>query len=421
MHTFRICWLIAICALSGCATMNPYVQHSRDVPGPTLNACMGKDPPHDDLALKYTCEMSVRMEKARSEIVTTRSGLTAAMFPLAGIVGYNSARGFNAPTNAALTAAGFAGYGAITTLAQPDRIRVYDGGLRSLYCAMGVYQTAVASKAPESVGRVTLKVAVARTRYRIDILRSKNILTAAGTEKLNKLSSFLGDVGDWLKDSNPDRSVSAQLFAFSRSTVAKVNSQLTLTVPDNRQLAGDALSVLQSGTPQASDKTLAFKAMKLNSPGLRYPTVPNSELDDIEQAVEDILALYEALASKVGDSLTQLKLTGCEYADSADIAVKDAITRLMLGPGDVYSGATVKVVRGSSFDVTISGGVLPYTATISAVKGTDDVSATVAGGQMKIAVKTKPGTVPLGRYQVIVNDATNRYSKWMLVEVPENP
>ena len=71
MQRIRIFLLIIVVAASDWATMNPYKQHRRDVSDANLEACRATGTTDD--ALDHACCMAIRMEKARSEIVSTRS------------------------------------------------------------------------------------------------------------------------------------------------------------------------------------------------------------------------------------------------------------------------------------------------------------------------------------------------------------
>jgi hypothetical protein len=416
MQRIGVCVLTSVVlGLTGCATMNPYIQHNRAISPGSEAACA--TPLYPNEATKYACTMAARMERARAEIVTARSGLTTAMFPLVGIVGYNSARGINAPTNAALVAGGFAGYSAVTTLAQPDRIRVYDNGLRSLSCALGKHGTAVDSALPEGAERRALRIEAGRILGLISVRRSKAGVTLLVVEELDSLTSRVKGVLEWLQASQPNRGFDSQLIAFTRTTVARVNSQLTLTVPDNKQVIGDALSALQAGLgTRVPDTTPSRAFVAAADPG-------DPELSRIVSAVDALMEQYQVLAANAVSNAAQIDFTECSYADINDLAFKDSIARFMFGPGDSYSGGTVTVIRPGEFDATLSGGIPPYTAAVTALKGDDKVTAVVTGSQLKITVKAAPGkTAPIdaGTYRIIVNDATNRYSKWLQVEVPKS-
>jgi hypothetical protein len=423
MWSIRVTLLLVVLSAAGCATMNPYIQHSRDVSDVNINECAATE--RVDKALHYACSMAIRMEKSRAEIISTRSGLTAAIFPLVGIIGYNSARGINAPTNAALTAGGFAGYSAITTLAQPDRIRVYDNGLRSTYCAIGVYQAGLASAPAENASRKTLGREAQHIRRMISAAKQNPNGNSARTSQLESLNSNVMAMEDWLHDSHPNRGSSAQLLAYTRIIVAKVNSHLTLTVPDNKQLVGDALSTLQTGAgqPDGGSSELRSKAdtglLSVNVKG-KVIAVDDAEMDAINAALEELVDLYDQLVANASFTTTTLNFKDCDYAELSDIGVENSISRFMLGPNDYYSGRTVTVVRGTTpFEATISGGVLPYTATVNRVDGTDAVEAKIDGGKLTVTVPGKAG--PESSYQVIVNDATNRYAKSVLIKVLATP
>lgn len=423
MGPIRLALLLVVLSAPGCATMNPYIQHSRDVSDTNINECAASKPV--DESLHYACSMAIRMEKARAEIISTRSGLTAAIFPLVGIIGYNSARGFNAPTNAALTAGGFAGYSAITTLAQPDRIRIYDNGLRSTYCAIGVYQAGQATAPAENAGRKTLAREAQHIRRMIGAAKQNPNGNPARTSRLESLHSRVLGVEDWLHESHPNRGLSAQLLSYTRAIVAKVNSHLTLTVPDNKQLVGDALSTLQSGLGQGDGGSAALRdpagssPLSFNVKGV-VVTAPDTEMEAINAALDKLLDLYDQLVANASFTATTLNFKDCDYAELSDIGVESSISRFMLGPNDYYSGRTVTLVRGAPpLEATISGGVLPYTVAVNVVSGTDKVEAKIDGGKLTVTVPPKSG--PESSYQVIVNDATNRYAKSVLIKVPITP
>lgn len=426
MHILHGCVVAMLVLASGCATMNPYVQHSRNVSKANIEACRAMAGP--DEALDYACGMAIRMEKARAEIVTTRSGLTATIFPLVGLIGYNSARGINAPTNAALAAGGFASYSAVTTLAQPDRIRAYDSGLRSTYCAIGVYQIGVAGEAPESAGRRTLRLEAARVRELVEDYRREVNADAVALNELARVISTVAGIEQWLAASDPNRTVQSQLLAFVRSTLAKVNSQLTLTVPDNKQFIGDALATIQS-TPMAKSGRSVTQPLlgdKSAIAAIASDAKSRQKANALNDAVKELVRLQQALIQEAAAmNSTQLNFADCAYVDVADVGIKDGIGRFMLGPGDAYSGATVDVARGTNFTAAVSGGVPPYTATVVQAVGPDAIAASMSGdrgqGLLTVTVPKKSGAVAAGTYRVVVSDATSRYAKWLQINVAANP
>lgn len=421
--------LAASFAASGCATMNPYVQHNRNVSETNINACTVSA--SDDPAMTYACQMAIRIEKARSEIVTTRSGLTAAIFPLAGIIGYNTARGINAPTNTALAAGGFAGYSAATTLAQPDRIRVYDNGLRSLYCAMSAYQTGIASAAPESARRIALKMSVISVMHLITDYRKRyNDLSVMEKNALDEAELKVDSIDEWLSASSIHRYQQAQLIGFTRTSVGQMNSQITRSLPDNSQLAGDALGALQAALAKRSSPQLPAKdSMKpfdvdtsqTESRSRKMPEdVRRAELDDIKRSANRIIDLYNDMANETPDTGSTLDLSACAYRDLTDIGVKESIGRFMLGPGDVYDGATVEIVRGGQpFTAKISGGVLPYHAASIAPTSPDalTVGLDAEHGILSISAANESSVTDKRRYDILVSDGTNLYGKLIHVDV----
>lgn len=416
----KLVWVglfLALFVAPGCATMNPYVQHNRPVSTKSQSSCRASAIP--DRALDYACDMALRMEKARAQIITTRSSLTASIFPIAGIIGYNSARGFNAPTNAALAAGGFAGYSAITTLAQPDRIRIYDEGLRSAYCAIGVYENAVSQEPAQSAERLALAQEAIYVRHLIAQM-DYDALGPAEQDALNSFLVVVSSIEQWLESSRPNRSLSSQLLSAIRITVSKVNSQLTFTVPDNKQMVGGALGVLQGahGPGSGDEKALLAGVMDLPKAAVRG-AVPLSPLQVIRIAVQRLADRYAQLAPSASASTVQLNLKECEYVDSTIFGVSEPTARFMLGPNDAHSGQRYTVIRGTSFHSTISGGVLPYTATYVARQGADAVEAVVKGGQLEVTIPQKVA-MKEGVYVIVVNDATNQYSRSFEIVVPQN-
>lgn len=409
---------------AGCATMNPYIQHNRYINYANIAACESSDLSESaetkDSALHYACAMVGRLEKARSQIVGTRSTLTSALFPLVGIIGYNSARGINAPTNAALAAGGFAGYSAVSTLAQPDRIRAYDAGLTSLNCAVGIYEIGAVKAGRQSPQRGALRAALPFVSGLIREARSKYQANRAILDRLNDQSQELVVVRDWLTTSNPRALMGAQLKAFVRSTVASVNAQLTTTVPDNKQFVGDALSGLQGfGAPGLGGLISPDRGlMEALAATISNGYVPSPDIAEIKRLMAQVRTLYQAVLTEAAQQ-QQLDFSSCQYASVASIGFEEAIPKFMLGPGDSLSGRTVVIARDTAWSTNLSGGIAPYSASVVDANATDAVVASVdsqAGVSMlKVGVSK---TAAAGDYRVVVGDASGRYSKGLIVRVP---
>lgn len=426
MHCIKIGAIAIAVAAAGCATMNPYVQHSKGSHSSRIEACSPdiKDISetaslNGDPALTYACEMTIRLEKARAQIITTRSSLTAAIFPLAGIIGYNSARGFNAPTNTALTAGGFASYSAISSLAQPDRIRVYDNGLRSIQCAIGAYEVATAGTTPNSVKKIALTIEADRTLSLLDATSKTLRGHPKPIQEIERLKSFVRAIRQATEEHRSNKSQEAQLRQFVRITVTKVNSQLTQTIPDNQQLIGGALGIFQPPKDQAEDgEALSMKIDRavFKSPGNRtmLAGLADSELDVLENALDGLWKSYQQLANDTAALPTMINFDRCAYADVNDAGFKGGIAPLLLGPNDQFSGGTYP----APFSAVISGGIPPYSATIehSTTLKPILVNITTTAG-MSHLVATAPGGSQPGSHSIIVSDATNQQAKRVVITV----
>lgn len=422
---------VAVC---GCATMNPYVQHSRHVARANITACSseartpnerrGNDSISNsggDPALQYACEMSIRLEKARAEIKTTRSSLTAAIYPLVGIVGYNSARGFNAPTNTALTAGGFAGYSAVTTLAQVDRIRIYDSGLKSIQCAIGTYEVATAGTPSTTVRNIALSLEA--DRINVNLASAIEALSSYPKQKqeIERLRTFVNAIKTSAEQYRPGRSQEAQLRQFVRNTVAKVNSQLTLTIPDNQQLIGNALSALQ--IPKGTTEKNGLIKFKIDRPlflveGGRplVASLSNDHLGALENAVNGLWEMYQNLVDDAEAPINAIDFNACAYADINDAGFRGGFAPLQLGPNDKLAG---KTSIPTPLRTVISGGVPPYTATVVNSTTSVPVKAEIdlTDGIPRLVVTAQEGA-STGSHTIVVSDATNQQAKWLIVKVP---
>lgn len=426
MYCIKIGAIAIAVAAAGCATMNPYVQHSKGSHSSRIKACSPdiKDSSegatlNGDPALTYACEMTIRLEKARAQIITTRSSLTATIFPLAGIIGYNSARGFNAPTNTALTAGGFAGYSAISSLAQPDRIRVYDNGLKSIQCAIGTYEVATAGTAQNSVKRIALTMEADRTISLLDATSKTVRSHPKPMQEIERLKSFVRAIRQATEEHRPNKSQEAQLRQFVRITVAKVNSQLTQTIPDNKQLIGGALGIFQPPKDQAEGGEAA--SMRIDRAAFQSSDkktllvgMVDSELDILENALNGLWKSYQQLANDTAALPTMINFERCAYTDINDAGFKGGISPLLLGPNDQFSGGTYP----APFSAVISGGVPPYSATIehSTTSKPVIVNITTTAG-MSHLVATAPDGTPTGSHSIIVSDATNQQAKRVVITV----
>ena len=263
MNIVRMGIVVVAMCISACATFNPYIRHTTRTSDAGITSCLvnGRQESREtfkDPWVAYACGMATRIERARSEITGTRATLTSLLFPIGGIIAYNATRGFNAPTNAALTAGGFAGYGAVTTLAQRDRIRIYDAGLTSTSCAIGTYELTLATTPAESPERLVLRsnaISVRDLLRRYEPSAEKDPVLA---QRLRVYHSRVDGVENWLTESDAKRALGPSLAAFVRQTIASMNEQLTLTVPTNAQIAPDALASFQaqlSGTDRSKPPT----------------------------------------------------------------------------------------------------------------------------------------------------------------------
>jgi hypothetical protein len=431
----HIALLCTALGASACATMNPYVQHNRDVSEDNITACSLRPRPHGSAggdttkhgALGYACSMSIRLEKARSEIITTRSSLTAAIFPLAGIIGYNSARGINAPTNTAMTAGGFAGYSAVTTLAQTDRIRVYDSGLKSIQCAIGAYEVEIARPSTHAMEATSVLLEADRVdKLLASALQSVGSNSTAGQE-ISRMRTLVHAIHQSATKHDPDAHKGARLIQFVRNTVTKVNAQLTLTTPDNRQLVGDALGALQMPkgistgeppSPKLSD-TARGQIHRMNLMNAKKPGVAAIDPGTLDNAVDGLLGRHRELIAAATEQTNGPDFSACAYADVGDTGFKGTIPPLRIGANDMYSGATVDLAAGATFTAVVSGGVPPYTATIAKTSNKDTITAGIDASDGLLRLQIKAGkNATAGAHTVVVSDATNQQVKWLIIRIP---
>lgn len=355
--------ILVATVLTGCAVMDPYIRSDRMAriePNDTLG-CLGRDSAQVDEALKTACKAVVLLEKSRSEIVRTRSGLTAALFPVAGIVGYNAARGINAPTNAALVAGGMAGYSATATLAQRDRVRVYENGIQAISCGIGLYETSLAEAVDGAGAKYLLATKIMAARLAIE--SSSSSLATSPAIKV-AMGRFLDSADHAVRNSASHSLAKRQLVEHVRHTLAQVNTQLTLTVPTDSEALESAIGNLNgSGKTPAQDMSPAINAFA----GLRQSqaaVLGDKSKDGVLQSanlltlLEDILRGLEQV--QADSKPISLSFSKCSYAAVSDVGVATPSSRLMLGPGDASNGSTIELAASQNSRIRVYGGVPPF-------------------------------------------------------------
>lgn len=430
-----------VLSVAGCASFNPYIQHSRSIDSTAQAQCIGgsrhtatdakitkdtskeeikdRSPNHAEPGLAYACDMILRLEAARAQIAGTRSGVAASLFPMAGIIASNAARGINAPTSTALAATGFAGYSAVSTLAQPDRLKAYDAGLTSLNCAVGAYEVAVQRASLQSAQKPLLNAMLTEAQEQIE-----NAISAHQSENsvltwLRSQKQVVEAIRESLIDGNVGSYLGAQLSDFTRRTIAAVNAQVTSTMPDNKSLAGDTLSFFQSPSVayliNPSDPPTPARRSSLFD--IIYGTPRPSDLDQVKQTMDRLLRLYETfLQEKI--KTQNLDLNACKYAEVNGMAFQAATAKLMLGPGDTLSGQMITLAQGKAWSTQVTGGIAPYSTSFIDTGSDNSMSADIdlAKGVAMLKISAT-NTTPLGDYRLVVGDASGRYAKGMTVRV----
>lgn len=421
MTTYRAFGLAAcLLPLAACAVMDPYIRYDRPPDVGQIYRCANQSA---DRALLYACAMSVRLERARSEIVRTRSGLTSTLFPMAGIVAYNSSRGINAATNAAITAGGLAGYSAVTTMAQFDRIRIYDNGHTAINCAIGVYQQARTAGAPESLDRALLRKSLASTRQQLQGVRqSLPAADANGRQAIAQLDDVLATMQLELDDGAPKRLLESRLMNSVRTTVSAVNTQLTLTVPSNADAFGGAIEGLGSLPPPKQGGADGAKEMAANSintlVGLKSRNKNFSlAVTALHNQFLSLLALYEKVQAEPVENIPA-DFTPCTYAAVSDVGVQRPGSRLMLGPNDDANGDSIVLPVNHKKEYRIFGGVPPYDSSVSGPQP-DLVAAIISRNGVSYLELTAPASAPQDgkSYDVSLTDALGQSRKSLTITV----
>lgn len=414
--------VLGIC-LTGCAAFNPYIRDGARIGSRPVGICAGEAGTQSDLA--YACSTLIKLERARSQIVRTRSTLSAALFPIAGIIGYNTLQGINLPTNAVLASGGLAGYSAVTTLAQRDRILIYDQGLASMSCAIGKFRAASAATPAEPLARQSLRTRALRLEQLVGEYRDRDALRVYRSE-LNGYLDTLDATLAWLSGTGATRLLAASLDGFVLQTVASVNTQLTLTVPDNSQLAGDTLESFQYGGGKGKSDRSSVDALMANQALAQGKSLeqqkmlggaqigPPAEIVELRQEMDNLIKLYgEVSATPV--AATSLDLAACNYQDVAGAGVNLPGGRLALGAGNSSNGTTVNLKPGGHAQFAIGKGVPPYTPTYTG-PGVIDVKIEGANGVSMMDVHAPAGATE-GDYVVKVTDASGTTERGLVVHV----
>jgi len=387
--------------------------------------------------LKHACNMLESLEHARSQNVSVQSGMVATLIPLAGLVGYKASRTGGSANTAALATGGLSIYAVGATLAQPDRLKIYDSGIDSVSCAIGVYTTTLngGGAPPPSPASFVLQRRAADLSQRISSLAydARDRQAPQLQFELQNAQAIVDILSIPVMDSGV--LLRAQLRQSVEKTINQVNSLLSNTVPDSSDALAGSLGALsnsaaakkkQAKVVQDEADRAANSIASLDSGGSVYRNLPDfaTRLSSINVELRALARLYvlQADLADDGQKLLSADFRDCRM-DSPTASAQLPLTPMSLGPGDSFNNQDITIARGGSSTVGVFGGVPPYYA--SFVDGPfprPSISFPSENGvtSMLLAINEKD-VADLKeelRYQVLITDATGRPSKRLTIIVP---
>lgn len=431
---------------TGCTTFDPYIKHYPEKPRQGGAACMagtfdvsGSRSAYASPALGHACTMLYSLEHARSQNVRVQSGMVATLIPLAGLVGYKAGRTGGGANTAALAAGGLSLYAVGTTLAQPDRLKIYDAGLTSVSCAIGVYATAAnGAPAPTPAVSQLLQAKAADAQKKIaDLSRSTaRWASAADKDTLRRTSTVVALLSVPPPPRVATQLLEAQLRASVEHTINQVNTLLSNTVPAPNAALANAFGTLSSYALPAKDKEAEAISKEARNVTHALGTFTSRERDlaarsvtqaEINSLMEDVRTLTELYVLQSGQKPDKQTLLSADFSPCA-ISGITATTQLpynplTLGPGDSANNKPIVIERSQSTRIDIFGGIPPYRASVA--QGPfprPEFSFPSVDGAMwlEISLENQDLSAQTGelQYQVMVTDATGRQAKQLTVVVP---
>jgi hypothetical protein len=422
----------AVCA--SCAVMDPYIKqpgaHDTDSAGhgnSTGNSgdkdCVGPDDrhdrhdqnDHDDPAFMFACDAVRKLEDARSAIVRTQAATIATLLPLAGAIGYNSARGLNAPSSLAMATGGMAAYSVVGTLAQPDRIRAYDAGLNSLSCAMDIYLQAAAAAPVDPGLHYEIRNAIEAARTTEEAIENNVAHTTKHRtrQQLTDIRVFLESARNAVRAAEGQTLLGAQLTAMVRKTLVLVNAQLAKTVPRPIDVLNGAYGTFGSTLAKASKPPAGFRP--LEGRGAEVP-------DELDRKIEAVIAGLERLQAH---PQVQANFSQCDFAFGPDATFQSPLTPFMVGANDSMANRLIPGKPGEALQIPLFGGKAPYSAAVS--RGTPPAPTVTVEADAGIAIlkiNLKDVTALPGKsnvFDIVVSDATGQQTRQLSVEIAPAP
>ncbi|QNP40512.1 hypothetical protein [Lysobacter solisilvae (ex Woo and Kim 2020)] len=414
----RICLVLAlglagtVVMVSGCGVFNPYIRHDTVGKGPSgclgvsgigvadpidasghgsgngTSVDQGKTTPKAGTALQYACRMLVLVQRNRDGVTNTQSGMIATLVPLTGIIGYNSARGVNAPTNAAMAAGGLATYTVGTSLAQSDRLLIYDAGVKSISCAITTYGEGHAQAGRQQPLKKALRDHIGLARKSLRQFNSNSGQIAVEGYLVTAELAAGPDQNDVLD---------AQLRTVVSNAVNAVNDKLTLTVPNMAKAFDSSYPVWTSiKAPPKPDKPTTEMAVAKAGPATKIDAAV------LEQELDIIDRLYRQL-----EVPPSVDLKRCQFQLSTEVSAKYATAPLWLGATDNANGTTIPAKKKVPIRIRIYGGLAPFDKAVT--QGAPPPPALMLESENGAVFLTiTPDEKSTGDYVIAVTDASGQ-------------
>lgn len=427
--------------LAACTTFDPYVLHNPAPPKPSKasrSECQAAS--GDKAELVHACRVLESMEAARSEHARVQSGMVASLVPLAGLVGYKAARGGSSANTAALATAGLAGYTVGGTLAQPARLKVYDAGITSVSCAIGVYERALHTDVAPPASALAVSLDLVATRVLNDIDATLSLKESRDNpglqDSLDMLRVYIESLKSASIQKDPTSLLRAQLKDSVNTTVDKINDLLSNTIPTSNAALGSSFGLLSSSAnaparekeKEATVETAdVLTSAVVNSTAISGRSFSSSQAGFVSRLNSNALLmarLYGLLIDQTGQTPQLTANFSVCNMRTMTAAVELPYSMLALGAGDSMNNQTVTVTRGSTQKIPLFGGVPPYAAVIysgPAVRPTVGIDVDGTGkASLSIYVDTnqfKDSKEQLD-YVAMVSDAVGRDAKQIRITVP---
>lgn len=442
-HAIRLITLAGLIVLSGCAVMQPYVNHDALEAAKPVYTTEGTICPSGQ-TMTTSVERARRLQGLYEEAALDHNrfavGTGLALIPLSAIVGYKAYVNHNPHNVAALAAGGFVGATGATYLYAP-RQKIYFNGIQALDCAIDVVEplASASEKQRKDVEGLRKEIHDAWTHFEqrhraltatiegascdegsaeaaplvagLVALQSRQVDAA---ERVNQMQEAL-----YSRSFLPDaKGLACNLDRAVQRIRTEVNLQLSTSTPSPADLAAQldnlALPIVGGEKTDKVDVPSASKFQaRAAAPG--QALVKNCPAaSSIAESLRSLKQELDTLDSKLRQTQVYLERTPSLVYDTEQLA---ACSLGATHPPVTISTApdeSLSMKAGETLQVTIVGGYRPYAALVR------NPPADAAELVVKIApdgrtLSVKAGSKAAGTYALVVNDKNGAAASAKLV------